>query len=93
MSLYIELDDLDHFDNLLADAVSANCRRYSSMIGDIVQELLPNYKDHEVNKLLNYELFSKEFKIYPLFSHSSLKTKMHWMSTLNIEYWPSKDKE
>lgn len=49
VSLFIELDDLDHFDNLLADAVSANCRRYSSMIADIVQDLLPNYKDHEVS--------------------------------------------
>lgn len=52
MSLFIELDDLDHFDNGLADAVSANCRRYTSMIADIVQDLLPNYKDHEVSKLV-----------------------------------------
>lgn len=52
VSLHIELDDLDHFDNLLADAVSANSRRYSSMIADIVQDLLPNYKDHEVSKLV-----------------------------------------
>lgn len=52
VSLHIELDDLDHFDNSLADAVSANSRRYSSMIADIVQDLLPNYKDHEVSKLL-----------------------------------------
>lgn len=52
MSLYIELDDLDLFDNLLADAVADNTRRYSIMIGDIVQELLPNYKDHEVSRHL-----------------------------------------
>jgi len=50
VSLFIELDDLDHFDNSLADAVSANSRRYSSMIADIVQDLLPNYKDHEVSR-------------------------------------------
>lgn len=48
--LFIELDDLDHFDNSLADAVSANTRRYSTMISDIVQDLLPNYKDHEVSR-------------------------------------------
>lgn len=47
VSLYIELDDLDHFDNELADAITANSRRYSTMIGDIVQDLLPSYKDHE----------------------------------------------
>lgn len=47
--LFVELDDLDHFDSSLADAVSANSRRYSTMIADIVQELLPNYKDHEVS--------------------------------------------
>lgn len=57
VSLYVELDDLDHFDNMLADAVAANTRRYTSMVGDIVQDLLPNYKDHEVNNLL-FSLFS-----------------------------------
>jgi len=46
--MYIELDDLDYFDNELVNAVIANSRRYSIMVGDIVQELLPNYKDHEV---------------------------------------------
>lgn len=56
MSLFIELDDLDHFDNGLADAVSANCRRYTSMVADIVQDLLPNYKDHEVIKLVTTQL-------------------------------------
>jgi len=56
VSLHIELDDLDHFDNSLADALSANCRRYSSMIADIVQDLLPSYKDHEVSKLITTQL-------------------------------------
>lgn len=64
MSLYIELDDLSHFDNLLADAVSTNTRRYSNMIADIVQELLPNYKDHEVSLLGVYYLNSILYLIY-----------------------------
>lgn len=56
VSLHIELDDLDHFDNSLADAVSANARRYASMIADVVQDLLPSYKDHEVSTLVTTQI-------------------------------------
>lgn len=57
VSLHIELDDLDHFDNSLADAVSANARRYTSMIADVVQDLLPSYKDHEVSTLVTTQIW------------------------------------
>lgn len=95
VSLYLELDDLDHFDNSLSDAVSANSRRYANMIADVVQELLPTYKDHEVRPFVlvldNEVRHDRYFSFF--FSISSLKTKTRWTFTSNIVYWLNKDRE
>ncbi|XP_063223755.1 DNA replication licensing factor Mcm7 [Bacillus rossius redtenbacheri] len=48
VALTLELDDLSEFDAGLADAVVGNTRRYVALVSDIVHELLPTYRRHEV---------------------------------------------
>lgn len=51
MALTIDLDDLEDFDSDLAASVIENSRRYSQIVGDVVSELLPLFKEKEaVNK-------------------------------------------
>ena len=38
----------DSFDQDLAEAVVENARRYTSLVSDVVAELLPEYKTREV---------------------------------------------
>lgn len=47
-AMYIELDDLHDYDPELADVVVNNTRRYVNMLSDIVQELLPTFKEYDV---------------------------------------------
>lgn len=47
-AMYIELDDLNQFDDELTTAVLSNTRRYENLISDLVYEILPNYKQKEV---------------------------------------------
>jgi DNA replication licensing factor MCM7 len=44
----IDLDDISTIDPELADAINENCRRYSQLFSQVVQEMLPELKDREV---------------------------------------------
>lgn len=46
--LYIELDDLNDYDNELTDAIINNTRRYSNMLYETIFEMLPTFKQHDV---------------------------------------------
>lgn len=46
--LTVDLDHLAEFNEGLAEAVVANCRRYADMFSDAIAEMLPNYKEREV---------------------------------------------
>ncbi|KAJ8920651.1 hypothetical protein NQ315_004790 [Exocentrus adspersus] len=48
IAMYVELDDLNDFDEELASAVLANTRRYSNLISDIVYDLLPSFIQRDV---------------------------------------------
>ncbi|KAK2144271.1 hypothetical protein LSH36_772g01022 [Paralvinella palmiformis] len=48
VDLNIDLDDVQEHDPDLCDAVMENARRYTKLFADVVQELLPNYKEKEV---------------------------------------------
>ncbi|XP_026280371.1 DNA replication licensing factor Mcm7 [Frankliniella occidentalis] len=48
VSLTIDLDDLEDFDSDLAASVIDNTRRYSQLVGDVVSELLPLFKEKEI---------------------------------------------
>lgn len=48
VALVIELDDVHEFDSDLADAIIGNTRRYGNIAAEIVYEILPDYKEHEV---------------------------------------------
>lgn len=48
VSFIVELDDLEDHNPDLAEACKNNARRYANMISDIVFELLPTFKQHEV---------------------------------------------
>lgn len=37
--------------DMLAEAVRQNTRRYTNMVSDVVYEMLPDYKHREVNNL------------------------------------------
>lgn len=47
-AMYIDLSDLDDYDSTLAARVTRNTKRYLSFFYEIVQELLPDYKEKEV---------------------------------------------
>ena len=51
VALICDLDDLVEFDPDLSDHVISNTLRYQSIFADVVEELLPDYKEREVNKL------------------------------------------
>jgi len=48
VALTIDLDDLSNHDPDLCDAVVENTRRYVSLFGDVIQDVLPTYKQKEV---------------------------------------------
>ena len=48
MALNIELDDVQEHDEDLSDGIMENARRYAAIFADVVQEILPNYKEREV---------------------------------------------
>ncbi|XP_041974157.1 DNA replication licensing factor Mcm7 [Aricia agestis] len=48
LEFIVELDDLHNANEELAEAVMNNTRRYTSMVSDIVYEMLPEYKHREV---------------------------------------------
>jgi DNA replication licensing factor MCM7 len=47
----IDLDDIATVDPELADAISENCRRYTQLFAQVIQEMLPELKDKEVKFL------------------------------------------
>ena len=46
--MVIDLDDVAEFDPELAELLVDNARRYSLLFGEVVQEMLPDYKEREV---------------------------------------------
>ncbi|XP_045200836.2 DNA replication licensing factor mcm7-like [Mercenaria mercenaria] len=48
VGLWIDLDDIYDHDPDLADAITENARRYTSLFADIVQDILPDYREREV---------------------------------------------
>ena len=48
VELILDLDDLADFDPELAEQCVENARRYALLVGEVVQEMLPNYKEHDV---------------------------------------------
>ena len=48
VSIHIDLDDVAEFDEELAEAIRENTRRYNVLVGDVIEALLPDYKEREV---------------------------------------------
>lgn len=48
IAIYIELDDVYDYNEELATAIIKNTRRYVNMAGDVIVELLPTFKEHDV---------------------------------------------
>nr|XP_042124137.1 DNA replication licensing factor MCM7 isoform X2 [Peromyscus maniculatus bairdii] len=48
VALYVDLDDVAEDDPELVDSICENAKRYSKLFADVVQELLPEYKEKEV---------------------------------------------
>ncbi|XP_023319814.1 DNA replication licensing factor mcm7 [Eurytemora carolleeae] len=46
-SLVLDLDDVAEFDQDLAEAVRGNTRRYVSLVEDVIDTLIPEYKERE----------------------------------------------
>lgn len=49
VALTIDLDDLADYDPDLSEAIVENTRRYTGIFSDVVQDILPNYKEKEVS--------------------------------------------
>ncbi|KAK4879036.1 hypothetical protein RN001_007182 [Aquatica leii] len=47
-ALYIDLDDVRDYDDGLAEAIMNNTRRYMSMTSDVIYDLLPTFREHDV---------------------------------------------
>ena len=52
VALTVDLDDVSNHDPDLYDAVVENTRRYVGLFADVIQELLPSYKQKEVTAIL-----------------------------------------
>jgi len=48
VELVVDLDDVAEFDPELAEQIVENARRYTLIFGEAIQEMLPSYKEHEV---------------------------------------------
>ncbi|CAG9797946.1 unnamed protein product [Chironomus riparius] len=48
VNITIDLDDLADYNESLAEAIQQNARRYASFFANVIQELIPNYKEHDV---------------------------------------------
>ncbi|CAB4034740.1 DNA replication licensing factor mcm7, partial [Paramuricea clavata] len=48
VELLIELDDLAEIDPDFAQRIVENTRRYSKIFSEAIDEMLPNYKDREI---------------------------------------------
>lgn len=48
VGLTIDLEDLETFDPELSEAVLENTRRYVNLFANVVQDMLPDYKEKEV---------------------------------------------
>jgi DNA replication licensing factor MCM7 len=48
VALYVDLDDVAEEDPELVDSICENAKRYSRLFADVLQELLPQYKEREV---------------------------------------------
>ena len=57
VGLTIDLDDVAEHDPDLCDAIMENSRRYVSLFADVVQDMLPDYKEKDVSSVV------KSFKI------------------------------
>ena len=53
VALTIDMDDVSDHDPELAEAIIENTRRYVQLFAEVVQEMLPDYKEREVNKTVN----------------------------------------
>lgn len=47
-AMWIDLDDIHEHDDELAEAIMNNARRYENLISDLIFEILPSYKQHDV---------------------------------------------
>lgn len=52
VGLWIDLDDVYNHDPDLVDAIIENTRRYMNLFADVVQEILPEYREREVRVFL-----------------------------------------
>jgi DNA replication licensing factor MCM7 len=48
VNITIDLDDLAEYNEQLAQAIQENTRRYVNFFANVIQELLPSYKEREV---------------------------------------------
>ena len=48
VNIVIDLDDVAEFDEELAEAIRENTRRYNVLVADVIESLLPDYKEREV---------------------------------------------
>lgn len=48
IAIYIELDDVNDFDDELANAIVTNTRRYNNLVSDIIYEILPSFVQKDV---------------------------------------------
>lgn len=48
VAMWVELDDVNDFDDELADAILSNTRRYCNLLSDIVFDVLPTFIRKEV---------------------------------------------
>lgn len=59
VSLVIDLDHVQDHDADLYDAIVENTRRYAGLFGDVVHEILPDYKEREVCNYLRLNFMPK----------------------------------
>lgn len=75
----IDLDHLADFNEGLAEAVMANCRRYTTLFSDVIAEMLPTYKEREIHAKDSLDVYIE----HRLMMESRLRNPMEQHDTRN----------
>ncbi|KAK9870461.1 hypothetical protein WA026_008021 [Henosepilachna vigintioctopunctata] len=63
VGLYVELDDVNDFDEDLCGAIINNTRRYSKLFADIVYSILPDFIQHEIQPVDALDVYIEHRKL------------------------------
>nr|CAB3263696.1 DNA replication licensing factor mcm7-B [Phallusia mammillata] len=78
VSLTVDLDDLQEFDADLAENVVQNTLRYQRLFADVIEELLPDYKEREVTYKDALDVYIEHRMVMEQRNHQDPSEQRNW---------------